>query len=154
MCLGTHLQRFFIRNHSGRNVLLAIQNLPHILCHWDPHFKKAVAACDGTNPQKFQFDVCSRLVDCIYDNVTEAFKASMSSGTNIASLLPTILVLIGTFQCTCTQIFKYHWKQIRLLRLICLTGLIVRLPTAGARRTGFFITPSSNRSMLLWHWPS
>lgn len=61
----------------------------------DPHFKRAVAACDGANPQKFQFGVCSRLVDCIYDNVSEAFKASMSSGTNIASLLPTILVLIG-----------------------------------------------------------
>lgn len=54
----------------------------------------------------------------------------------------------------CTQSFKHHWKQIRPLGFIRLTGLIVRLPTAGARRTGFPITPSSNCSMLLWHWPS
>lgn len=61
----------------------------------DPHFKRAVAACDGTNPQNFEFGVCSRFVDCIYDNVTEAFNAGLSSETNIASLLPTILVLTG-----------------------------------------------------------
>lgn len=61
----------------------------------DPRFQRAVAACDGANPKKLEFGVCSELVDCIYDNVDEAFKASLSSGTNIASLLPTILVLIG-----------------------------------------------------------
>lgn len=119
----------------------------------DPHFKKAVAACDGANPKNFEFAVCSPFVDCIYDNVTEAFKASLSSGTNIASLLPTILVLIGELGFSWIQISNNHWKQSCPFALICLTSLIARLPTPGARRTGFLITPSSNRSVLLWHRP-
>lgn len=36
----------------------------------DPHFKKAVAACDGTNPKNFEFGVCSHFVECIYDHIT------------------------------------------------------------------------------------
>ena len=61
----------------------------------DARFIRASNACDGTNPQSFEFGICSLLIACIYDKLDEAFKASLSSGTNIASLLPTILVLIG-----------------------------------------------------------
>ncbi|KAL8957178.1 MAG: hypothetical protein Q9193_005484 [Seirophora villosa] len=62
----------------------------------DYRFVRASEACDGSNPKKFEFGECSVLIACIYDNIDEAFKASLSSGTNIASLLPTILVLIGS----------------------------------------------------------
>lgn len=61
----------------------------------DYRFIRASEACDGSNPKKFEFGEYSVLIACVYDNLDEAFKASMSSGTNIASLLPTILVLIG-----------------------------------------------------------
>lgn len=61
----------------------------------DYRFIYASEACDGSNPKKFEFGECSVLIACIYDNLDEAFKASLSSGTNIASLMPTILVLIG-----------------------------------------------------------
>lgn len=61
----------------------------------DHIFDRASAACDGANTKNFDFGVCSVLIACIYENLDEAFKASLSSGTNIASLLPTILVLIG-----------------------------------------------------------
>lgn len=61
----------------------------------DYRFDRASAACDGANRENFEFGACSVLIACIYDNLDEAFKASLSSGTNIASLLPTILVLIG-----------------------------------------------------------
>lgn len=61
----------------------------------DHRFEIASEACDGTNRNNFEFGVCSQLIACIYDHLDEAFKASLSTGTNIASLLPTILVLIG-----------------------------------------------------------
>ena len=61
----------------------------------DHKFLKASKACDGNNPKNFEFGMCSRLISCIYENLGEALKASLSSGTNIASLLPTILILIG-----------------------------------------------------------
>ena len=61
----------------------------------DPQLKRAATACDSTNPKNLEFGVCSHLVDCIYDNITEAFKGSLSSGNNIASLLPLILFLRG-----------------------------------------------------------
>ena len=55
-------------------------------------------ACDGTNLKNLEFGVCSLLIACIYDNLDEAFKSSSSIGTNIASLLPTILVSIGELE--------------------------------------------------------
>ena len=64
----------------------------------DARFIRASNACDGTNLENFEFGVCSLLIACIYDNLDEVFKASVSSGTNIASLLPTILVLIGELE--------------------------------------------------------
>ncbi|KAL8837050.1 MAG: hypothetical protein Q9176_005919 [Flavoplaca citrina] len=60
----------------------------------DHRFEIASEACDGTNRNNYEFGVCSLLIACIYDHLDEAFKASLSTGTNIASLLPTILVLI------------------------------------------------------------
>lgn len=61
----------------------------------DPRFQNASRICNGSDPRVFEFRTCSLLIDCVYDNLTEAFKASLSSGTSIAALLPTILVLIG-----------------------------------------------------------
>ena len=61
----------------------------------DYRFIAALRICNGSDPANFKFAVCSVLIACVYENIDEAFKASLSSGTNIASLLPTILVLIG-----------------------------------------------------------
>lgn len=52
-------------------------------------------SCNGSDPLNFRFGVCSILIACIYEHLDPAFQASLNSGTNIASLLPTILVLIG-----------------------------------------------------------
>ncbi|KAI9784561.1 MAG: hypothetical protein M1839_001783 [Geoglossum umbratile] len=49
----------------------------------------------GSNPANFEFRKCSVLIDCVYEHLSEALKASLSSGTSIAALLPTILALIG-----------------------------------------------------------
>ncbi|MCJ1429741.1 hypothetical protein MMC29_007656, partial [Sticta canariensis] len=62
----------------------------------DHRFAAASRACNGSNPANFQFQRCSVLIACVYNKLDEAFKASLGSGTNIASLLPTILVLIGS----------------------------------------------------------
>ena len=35
---------------------------------------------------KFEFGECSLLIACVYEKLDEAFKASLSGGTNIASL--------------------------------------------------------------------
>ncbi len=61
----------------------------------DYRFKGASNACDGRNPKNFEFGLCSIAIACTFGHLDEAFKASLASGTNIASLLPTILVLIG-----------------------------------------------------------
>ena len=61
----------------------------------DARFITASKACNGSDRKEFEFAVCSLLIACVYEKLDEAFKASLSSGTNIASLLPTILVLIG-----------------------------------------------------------
>lgn len=61
----------------------------------DRRFTNASKVCQGGDPANWKFGACSLLIDCVYDQLSEAFKASLDSGTNIASLLPTILVLIG-----------------------------------------------------------
>lgn len=61
----------------------------------DRRFVHASKLCNGSDPENFKFDTCSDLITCIYAHITQALAASLSSGTNIAALLPTILVLIG-----------------------------------------------------------
>ncbi|KAF2815757.1 uncharacterized protein BDZ99DRAFT_514403 [Mytilinidion resinicola] len=62
----------------------------------DPRFQNASRICDGSDPKMFQFGTCSVLISCIFNNLDEAFKASLGTGTSIAALLPTILALIGS----------------------------------------------------------
>lgn len=45
----------------------------------------------------FGFGRCPNLIDCVLSSASEGTKAGMSSGTSIASLIPTMLALIGTF---------------------------------------------------------
>ena len=61
----------------------------------DHHWSLVIQKCNGTNPDRFQFGTCSLLIDCVYEHLGEALKASLASGSGIAALLPTILVLIG-----------------------------------------------------------
>jgi len=61
----------------------------------DPRFEQASKVCNGSDPASFKFGTCSVLISCVFNNLSEALKASLSSGTSIAALLPTILALIG-----------------------------------------------------------
>ena len=73
------------------------------------HFTSAIKACNGSDPKEFEFGVCSLLISCIYEKLDEALKASLSSGTNIASLLPTILVLIGRLSHCSVPYRSFAW---------------------------------------------
>ena len=131
------------------------------------HFINASNACDGTNPKNFEFGICSLLISCIYDNLDEAFKASLSSGTNIASLLPTVLVLIGELEFSTPNFpillhFALNFSTItsnsRVFSIVIgLMELNARFATPRARPAGSFVAASSNRGLLLWHrsseWP-
>lgn len=59
----------------------------------------AVQACyrqaNGTNPLGFEFGQCPALIGCVLSNLPPDVSAGMQSGTNIASLVPTILALVG-----------------------------------------------------------
>lgn len=59
------------------------------------HFIAASQTCNASNSPNFQFGLCSAFITCMYNELSEGFKANISVGTNIASLLPTILLLIG-----------------------------------------------------------
>lgn len=48
----------------------------------------------GGNPG-FGFGQCPGLINCVLANSSEASKAGMSAGSNIAALIPTMLALIG-----------------------------------------------------------
>lgn len=61
----------------------------------DRRFVKAANKCNATTSEAFEYRICSDTIDCIYDHLTEAFKANLASGTSIVALLPTILALIG-----------------------------------------------------------
>ena len=61
----------------------------------NPTFENVSRICNGSDPASFDFGTCSNLISCVYNNLSQAYVVSLGSGTNIASLLPTILVLIG-----------------------------------------------------------
>jgi hypothetical protein len=61
----------------------------------DHRFVNASRICHGDDPSVFEFRNCSILINCVYENFSESFKAGLSSATSIAALLPTILALIG-----------------------------------------------------------
>lgn len=61
----------------------------------DQRFIDASNHCNGHDPASFTFGPCSLLIDCVYEHLDESLKASLSCGTSIAALLPTILVLIS-----------------------------------------------------------
>ena len=61
----------------------------------DPRFENASRICNGSDAANFEFGSCSKLISCVYNNLDQYLAVSLGSGTNIASLLPTILALIG-----------------------------------------------------------
>ena len=65
----------------------------------DSRVQAAVDGCfeqgNSTNPIGFEIGQCSALVDCVLNNLPADVSAGMNSGTNIASLVPTILALVG-----------------------------------------------------------
>ncbi|KAF2650985.1 hypothetical protein K491DRAFT_720253 [Lophiostoma macrostomum CBS 122681] len=61
-----------------------------------PQFRNATQNCPVDDPKYFKINACSKLITCVYENLSEAMKASLGSGTSIAALLPTILALIGS----------------------------------------------------------
>ncbi|MCJ1249325.1 hypothetical protein MMC30_006548 [Trapelia coarctata] len=65
----------------------------------DSRVQAAVQECydqaNSTNPVGFDFGQCPALVGCVLSTLPPDVSAGMQSGTNIASLVPTILALIG-----------------------------------------------------------
>ena len=57
--------------------------------------KSISAQCDGSNQTNFQGAYCAHLLRCVLDNLPSDLSAGMQSGGNVASLIPTILALIG-----------------------------------------------------------
>jgi len=61
----------------------------------DPKFAVPAKACGSDNPENFMFGACSVLISCVLNGLNnEASKASLSTGTSIAALLPTILAIV------------------------------------------------------------
>ncbi|KAE9407535.1 hypothetical protein BT96DRAFT_1014091 [Gymnopus androsaceus JB14] len=69
----------------------------------DPIIKTAVDTCFASPSNSttyggevgYQAGLCPNLINCIMDNISPADSAGMSAGSTIASLLPTILALVG-----------------------------------------------------------
>ena len=123
----------------------------------DARFISASKACNGSDPKEFEFGVCSLLIACIYEKLDEAFKASLSSGTNIASLLPTILVLIGRLRSCSVSIESFALATCPASKVEASPhsvlqsdlSLVPRFTTPRARRARFPVTAPSSRSLLL-----
>lgn len=73
----------------------------------DPRFQNASRACNGSDPKSFEFGTCSILISCVYENLSEALKSSLGSGTSIAALLPTILALIGEYNSSLYPLYRF-----------------------------------------------
>ena len=50
---------------------------------------------NSTAPEGFKFGECARLIRCVLDGLPSDISAGMQSGANIASLVPTILAIVG-----------------------------------------------------------
>lgn len=62
----------------------------------DSSLQSVVSNCLTTTPNSgFTYDKCTFLVRCVLDNVVSEIAAGFQSGSNIASLVPTTLALIG-----------------------------------------------------------
>lgn len=61
----------------------------------DPKMGAISAQCNGTMQTNFAGARCGALLRCVLDNTPADLMAGMQSGGSIASLVPTILALIG-----------------------------------------------------------
>jgi hypothetical protein len=61
----------------------------------DPRFAISAKACGSDNRENFMFGACSVLIYRVLNGLNnEALKASLSTGTSIAALVPTILAMV------------------------------------------------------------
>lgn len=61
----------------------------------DPNMVPASRACGGMNQIMYTAAYCPALIRCVMDRLPSDITSGMSSGSNIASLIPTIAALIG-----------------------------------------------------------
>ena len=115
----------------------------------DPRFISASKACNGSDRKEFEFGVCSLLITCIYEQLSEAAKASLSSGTNIVSLLPTILVLIGRLSSCYVSYSFFALATYWILKRASTSPLYTPSDHSRARRAGFTLTAPSCCHLLL-----
>ncbi|KAH9845060.1 hypothetical protein Tdes44962_MAKER06919 [Teratosphaeria destructans] len=62
----------------------------------DPRMAAISRTCNGTDPTSYLSGHCPGLLRCVMSTATADVTAGMSAGSNIASLIPTTLALIGT----------------------------------------------------------
>lgn len=61
----------------------------------DPNSRPYLLAgrlCNASDPSSWEIYSCTRLLDCVLDNVSEIQKSDIAIGSTIAGLLPTILM--------------------------------------------------------------
>ena len=120
----------------------------------DPRFMTASKACDGSDRNEFEHGVCSLLITCIYEKLNEDVKASLSSGTNIVSLLPTILVLIGMLNSCCVPYSSFACSTLKRestsrTEVPSDHSVVPRFTASRAREAGFPLTAPSTCRLLL-----
>ncbi|KAL9117363.1 MAG: hypothetical protein Q9187_006101 [Circinaria calcarea] len=61
----------------------------------DARTQAVVQECSSKPNSTFNFGECARLINCVLDGLPSDVAAGMQSGANIASLVPTILAIVG-----------------------------------------------------------
>ncbi|KAI1909912.1 hypothetical protein LOZ12_003907 [Ophidiomyces ophidiicola] len=92
----------------------------------DLTFANLSRECNGSDPELFKWGKCPGLINCVYSKMEPNYSLGTNIGSNIAGLLPTILVLIGAppLELLQTAILSPH----RALATCCFTiGLPVTL---------------------------
>jgi hypothetical protein len=59
--------------------------------------KKCFSESNSTYDVSFGYGRCPNLIACVISNLPADISAGMQAGGNIASLIPTILALVGTY---------------------------------------------------------
>ncbi|KAF2164690.1 hypothetical protein M409DRAFT_56501 [Zasmidium cellare ATCC 36951] len=96
----------------------------------DPKIQNVVHECLNTDPLSgFGYHRCPHLLRCALDNLPSDITAGMQSGANIASLLPTILALIGASP---LELVRLAFTS--PLRAVATCVFAIGLPSAGLFR--------------------
>jgi hypothetical protein len=114
----------------------------------DARFSVPAAACNASSPYMWQFGNCSQLISCMFNNLNDtALSESLSIGTSIAALTPTILALIG--ESNVILLFKETVIQIPSVSECLIANFDYRLTATRTRAAWSVITSPCSCNLLL-----